>query len=300
MPDDLSPTLRRWDLGRALRQIRESQGKTIEQVSADLSELYATGFSAAKISRLETAKRGANPRDVRDLCEYYGVAPEERDRLMALAREVRSENVLQGVSEAYAEFVPLEATAQVVRTFEPMFVPGLLQTTEYYRAVIDDHSASGLDPDSSDDQYKALIRVRQERQRRLDGPSPPFLHAIIDENVLQRHVGSDAVMAAQLEHLAEMSSRPNITLRVVLASRGLYPGCDSAGFSMLEFGEGGPVREYVCHFDGLIGSVWAERGADKVRVARAFEYMETIACSAQDSRELIRAAMRRFMQSQGS
>lgn len=294
MPDDLSPTLRRWDLGRTLRRIRESQGKTIEQVSADLSEMYATGFSATKIGRLETAKRGANPRDVRDLCNYYGVNPEERDRLVMLARAARAENDLQGVPDAYAEFVPLEAMARVEHNYEPMFVPGLLQTIEYHRAAIDDYALSGLDSDSSDEKYKTLIHVRRERQRLLSKPDPLIYYAIIDENVLRRRVGSNAVMASQLEHLVEMSLRPNITLRVVPASRGVYPGCESAGLAMLEFDHGESTPDSVCMSEGFIATVWAERAADKARIRRTLKYIETIAFDVDQSRDFIIENKRRF------
>ena len=92
MPEDLSPTLRRWELADALRHIREDQNKTIDRVAQDLSELYRAGFSATKIGRLETGKNGANPRDVRDLCDYYAVDPDLRDRLIALAKDVRLDN----------------------------------------------------------------------------------------------------------------------------------------------------------------------------------------------------------------
>lgn len=115
MPPINAPTLRRWELGVALRKIREARNKTIEQVSHDLSEVYGMGFSPAKISRLENAKRGVNPRDVRDLCEYYGVSQAERDRLMQLAKDSREQERWQGLAEAYATFVALETIASRVR-----------------------------------------------------------------------------------------------------------------------------------------------------------------------------------------
>lgn len=292
MTSELSPTLRRWELGRALREIREAQGKTIEQVSADLSEAYTTGFSAAKISRLETGKRGANPRDVRDLCDYFGVDAVERDRLVGLAKAVRSETRLQGAREGYAEYVAIEARARAMRTYEPMFVPGLLQTLDYAKETFDSYAP--LDPDSSDERAKALIQVRLERQRRLEGPEPLTLNAIIDENVLHRLVGSTGVMAQQLRHLTVMSERPNISLRVIPAHRGLYPGCESSGFAMLELDESERIRENVCYVEGLVGPVWAESAADRERVAQTFEYLEGIALSVDLSREFINAAARRF------
>jgi transcriptional regulator with XRE-family HTH domain len=292
MTEELSPSLRRWELGRTLREIRETRGLTIEQVSAALSAIYTTGFSAAKISRLETGKRGANPRDVRDLCDYYGVDPEERDRLIGLAKAVRTETRLQGAREAYVEYVAVETRARTMRTYEPMFVPGLLQTVDYHRATFD--SFAPLDPTSSDDRAIALIQLRHERQRRLDGPEPLALNAIIDENVLNRVVGSEEVMALQLRHLTEMSERPNVTLRVIPQRCGVYPGCESSGFAMLELDETEHLKDNVCYLEGFVGPIWAESAADRARVARTFEHLERLALDEDTSRELIIAAEHRL------
>lgn len=294
MAGDLSPTMRRWDLGRALRQIRESQGKTIEQVSDDLLEKYQTGFSATKISRMETGKRGANPRDVRDLCDYYGVDQAEQSRLVELAKVVRGESRLQAVPDGYAEYLAIETHAQVLRNYEPMFVPGTFQTVEYHRAAIDAYSAAGFGPDSAHEESLGLIQIRVERQRRMTGPNALTVHSIIDENVVRRRVGSDATMAAQLDHLVELSLQPNITLRIVPAACGLYPGCESAGFSMLGFEESDSPNDTACYIEGLIGTLWAERAADLVFVSRIFENLKIIALGADDSRALIREAARAY------
>ena len=293
MTSDLSPTMRRWELGRALRQIRESQGKTIEQVSGDLSETYGTGFSATKISRMETGKRGANPRDVRDLCDYYGVSEVEQGRLFNLAKAVRSETHLQWAKVAYSEYVAIEAHARSLRCYEPMFVPGIFQTVEYHRATIDSYAPTGTRPDLGAD-YAALIQVRSERQRRLIGPNALIIHAIIDENTLHRQVGTAVVMAAQLDRLAALSTQTNITLRVVPTSHGLYPGCESAGFSMLELDADEPAEDNSCYIEGLIGPTWAERAVDRLYVSRVFAHLESIALCADESRERIKCAAREF------
>jgi transcriptional regulator with XRE-family HTH domain len=294
MTDELSPTLRRIDLGRALRAIRDSQGKTIEQVSADLSAMYSTGFSAAKISRIETAKRGINPRDVRDLCDYYDVAPDEKERLINLAKEAQADNHLQGVSDALAEYVALEKQARLVRIYEPMFVPGILQTADYQKASFDSYASAGIGPDSSSSYAKMMIRIRSERARLLSGPNPLNVFAIIDENVVRRCVGSPQVMARQLAHLIDVSAYSNITLRVISAACGLYPGSESAGMSLLEFGENESSHDEVCLLDGLVGSVWVERAADRTNITRILECLEGLALGVEESREIILAAARGF------
>lgn len=300
MSDSLPPALRRWELGQALRRIREAQRKTIETVAADLNAEFAAGFSPAKISRLETGKRGANPRDVRDLCVYYKVDPAERDRLVDLAKAVRNDNRLQGVSESYVEFMALEAQARMVRTYEPMFIPGLLQTVEYDRARFDGYAPAGLDPDSSTESSITRIELRTDRQKRLTAAQDSLIYkAVIDEGVLRRRVGSPAVMAAQLARLVEASRLPNVTIRVVPFSRGLYPGCESAGFALLDLDADETATDPVCFLEGLAGSVWAERVADRQRIATVFGYLEDIALSPDLSTDFIVEAAEAFGAAEG-
>ena len=294
VPDDLSPTLRRWELGGSLRQIRESEGKTIEQVAHDLSELYGGGFSAAKIGRLETGRRGANPRDVRDLCDYYAIDPAERDRLVALAKEVRLDNRLLSVDSSYAEFVALESIARSVRTYEPMVVPGLLQTADYYCAMFDSYARSGLHPERAGDGPQEHIEIRRQRQLRLAGSNALSLHAIVDESVLRRRTGSNEVMSAQLKHLIEMSNRTNISLKVIPSSVGFYPGCESFGFALLEYDQSEHVRENVCFVEGFVLSLWAEQTTERQNVADIYAYLESIALGADESCLLIEQVRRLY------
>lgn len=291
MSEHLLPTMQRWELGSVLRQIRERQNKTIDQVAQDLSELYGTGFSAAKIGRLETGKRGANPRDVRDLCDYYEITASERDRLVSLAKDVRQDNRLSGASSAAAEFFALESVAVAERNYEPMFIPGLLQTADYYRAMIDSYALAGRSPASTDESSRTKIEIRRQRQLRLGGDNAIRLHAIIDENVVRRRAGSDQVMAEQLAHLITMSHQPNITLRVVPLAAGLYPGCESSGFALLEYDENGPGSENTCLIQGIVSAVWAEHAADRLHIAAMFEFLERISLSPNKSRELVNSVI---------
>jgi transcriptional regulator with XRE-family HTH domain len=299
MSERISPTLRRWELGRALRTIREERGLTIEQVSRDLSEQFTAGFSSSKISRLETGRRGVSPRDVRDLCTYYGVDAAETARLMDLAKGSRLENRLAGAREGYEEYVALETMAHTLRNYETTFVPGLLQTADYTREIINDYAKAGLDPDSSDGTSVKLLQIREERKARLYGPKPIFLDSIVDENVLRRCVGSRQIMRAQLEHMITLSSRKNVRLRVVPAARGNYPGCESSGFALLEFDPDESRSDEIAsgkaiYIEGLIGPVWAERSADRVRVSRTFEYLTVICLDDDASREFIRSELLSF------
>jgi hypothetical protein len=286
LPDPAAPTLQRLALGAELRRIRESHGKTIEQASRELSERLGPGFSTAKISRLETAKRGITQRDVRDLCEYYGVAARERDRLIAMAKASRG-NRLQGITEALGEYVALESIASAVYAYESMVVPGLLQTPAYSRAVAAGMAglAAGdvpVGPEVLDEQ----IDVRATRQKRLQPPERLRYHAIMDENVVRRRVGDEQVMAEQLRHIAAVSEYPNVTIRIVPMDAGAYPGFESAGFSVLEFPRE-TLRQSVCFLEGAVGALWAEREADRRRIIRIFAYMQDIALDPDGTRALL-------------
>jgi transcriptional regulator with XRE-family HTH domain len=289
VPDAATLTLQRLMLGAELRHLRENRGMTIEQVSQELSEKLGSGFSTAKISRLETAKRGITLRDVRDLCDYYEVHEPERDRLVAMAKASRG-NRLQGINEALSEYVALESIASGVYAYESMFIPGLLQTADYFRAIRAGMAdlASGTLPDS-DAQFEEKLAVRAKRQQRLKPPDSLRLYAVVDENVIRRHVGPPHVMAAQLRHVAEVSSYPNVTVRVVPIAAGAHPGFESAGFSILEFAEE-TRRSPACFVEGAVGALWAEREADRQRMGRVFHHLESLALDADASRAMIDAA----------
>jgi transcriptional regulator with XRE-family HTH domain len=292
MPSINAPTLRRWELGVALRRIRESRGKTIEQVSHDLSEAYGMGFSPAKISRLENAKRGVNPRDVRDLCEYYSVDQVECDRLMQLAKDSRGQDRWQGLAEAYGTFIALETIAVRARAYESMYVPGLLQTKEYSQTVesIEVPGARAETPPSR--RIEDRVALREQRQQRVHSDDALELHVVIDENVLRRVVGSPEVMTAQLAHLVEVSRLPNVTLQVKPIADGLYPGSEASSFTLLDFRREESMPEDVCYVEGILGTMWVERPADLEHINLIYSHLQNTALSPSDTRRFISAVLR--------
>ncbi len=291
MPDTsgpaLLPTLDRIRLGAELRRLREAADKTIEEVSRELSDQLGPGFSPTKLSRLETGKRPANQRDVRDLCLYYGAAPEELDRLVGLAKSSRVQNRWQGLTEAYAEYMALESIAGGARVYESMLVPGLMQTPEYSQAVAVGNAFERTATAGEGDDMDIKIDIRLARQQRLRDRPALRLHAIIDENVIRRGIGGPEVMSRQLRHMSEVSRLRNVVLQVVPISHGAYPGIESAGFSMLDFAPGVHAQDYVCFLEGILGAVWAERESERLRLVRVFEYMEGVALSPSDTRDLL-------------
>src|SRR5690606_22910693 len=204
------PTALRILLGSQLRRLREAKGISREEAG------HLIRGSESKISRMELGRVGFKERDVADLLTLYGVEDEEARasvmELVAKANEPgwwhRFNDLLPSWFQAY---VGLEEAASRIRTYEVQFIPGLLQTKEYARAVIT-AGAAGI----SAHEIARRVDLRMERQRVLDKDRDgPFFWAVIDEAALRRPIGGVDVMRAQIEHLLELMRRPNITIQVI-------------------------------------------------------------------------------------
>jgi transcriptional regulator with XRE-family HTH domain len=275
-----SPTVRRRELGALLRLLRAEAGMTVEQVADRLL------VSSSKISRLEMGRRGANARDIRDLCDIYGITdPARRQHLMELAHEGRDQAWWQPFDLPYATYVGLEAAATEISDFEPGVFPGLLQTPEYARAVHE-----GALPRLSAEVIDQRIEVRHTRQLALSRDDPPQLAAIVDEAVLHRVIGGPQVMAQQLAHVIEAVQRANITVQVMPYSVGAHPALDST-FILLEFAPPVPGVVYV---EGLVGQIYLERPPDVQRYKQIYANLATIAMSPQQSLEFMAKAQMHF------
>jgi transcriptional regulator with XRE-family HTH domain len=221
------PTVLRILLGAQLRRLREAAGVTRGDAG------YRIRASESKISRMELGRVGFKERDVSDLLELYGVAEaSERETLLALARDANTpgwwNQYRDLVPTWFQPFVGLEEAASLIRTYEVQFIPGLLQTKEYARAVI------SLDTGATGAEIDRRASLRMARQRLLTRPDPPKLWAIIDEAALRRPIGGDDVMRAQLEALIEATKLTNVTLQVLPFTAG---GHSAAGgmFTILRF-----------------------------------------------------------------
>jgi len=279
-----SPTVRRRELASALRRRRLAKGLTVEQVAELLM------CSASKISRMETAQRTATLRDVRDLCEIYGVSDEaERDRLMTLARQAKEQGWWQSFDLPYSTYIGLEAEAAAVKDFDSAVVPGLLQTADYARALygapLPEPSIPVLTPELIDQQVSARLR-RQDLLSRAGERGELQLHAVMDEAVLHRVIGSPAVMDYQLARLIEMSRERNVTIQIVPYSAGAHPALDST-FNILEFADGAPSIVYV---EGLVGKIYLERPDEVERYVKVFDQLSDMALPPGPSAEMMSAA----------
>ncbi len=208
------PTVLRILLGTQLRRLRTEKGISREDAG------YEIRASHAKISRLELGQVSFKERDVADLLTLYGVTdPEERESLVALARQANNPGWWHKYSDVlpswFEVYVGLEEAASIIRSYELQFVPGLLQTEEYARAVV--MLGHG---DAPGDEIERRVALRMKRQRRLTEPGAPKLWAVVDEAALHRPLGGTGAMRRQIEHLIDMATLPNVTLQIVPFAKG--------------------------------------------------------------------------------
>jgi len=203
----------RRELGALLRSLREGSELTTEQAAGLL------GFSRSKLSRLEHGRRGASEADTLRLCELYQVDDEQRWRLIELAAEGKQRAWWRSYGLPYSDYVGLEEAASSINDYGLAIVPGLLQTSDYARAMVR-AGVQAWEPKVVEERVEARI-ARQ--QRLLLSDTGPRFEAILDESVLHRIVGSPAVMLAQLKRLLEISVLPRVSVQVVRYEAGAVP-----------------------------------------------------------------------------
>ncbi|MFI9821424.1 helix-turn-helix domain-containing protein [Streptomyces sp. NPDC052013] len=206
-----APTLLKMLVGVQLAGFREDAGLAQDQAAR------AVGFSAAKLSRIESGKgrRPPTEADVRKLLQLYGTDDYEASVLLKLLQRAGEPGWWQRydkrlMPEWFDRLVGLQEAAATIRTFEIQYVPGLLQTAAYTRAVVE----RGL-PNAPASEVQRRVELRMRRAELLSRAGAPQLWAVIDESVLLRVLGSPEVMREQLEHLVRMAERPNVTVQIV-------------------------------------------------------------------------------------
>jgi len=204
-----SPTVRRRRLAAELRGIRESMGKSGDAVAAALK------WSPSKISRYERARTGLRPREVERLLDYYKITGPRRDLLLGLAEDAAQkgwwEEYADTLSEDYQQFIGLEHEATSMAIWHVDVVTGLFQTEAYSRHIISSYSR--VEP-VAPGMIGRQVRVRMQRQQVLAREGLQ-LNVVLDESILKRRIGDEAVMYEQLQHLAREAARPNISLQIL-------------------------------------------------------------------------------------
>ncbi|POM23729.1 hypothetical protein BTM25_23500 [Actinomadura rubteroloni] len=278
------PTVLRILLGNKLRRLREDRGISTEQAG------YEIRGSHSKISRMELGRVGFKERDVADLLTLYGVEDQaERSSLLELAREANTPgwwhqygDVLAGWFETY---LGLEEAASLLRSYELQFMPSLLQTEDYARAVI----RLGFPDASEEEDIDPRIHLLMTRQRRFTEPGAPTLWTVVDEGVLRRPLGGRAVLRRQIEHLLELSELPNVTLQVVPFNAG---GHAAAGgpFTILRFAE--PGLSDVVFLEQLTSALYLDKPSDVDTYMRAMNHLCITAARPDDSIVFLRDILR--------
>jgi hypothetical protein len=224
------PTVLRILLGAQLRRLRESSGVTREGAGWEIRA------SESKISRMELGRVGFKERDVADLLTLYGVTvPEEREALLKLARDANSPGWWHRYTDVlptwFQAYLGLEAAASLIRTYEVQFVPGLLQTRDYARAVVllgHGRAAAG--------EIERRVELRMQRQHLLRRENPPQLWVVLDEAALRRPIGGPEVMRGQVEALIEATKSSHVRLQVIPFAAGGHAAAGGA-FTILRFGD---------------------------------------------------------------
>ena len=281
MPDQGSQTVRRRRLAAELRRLRERAGLTGDEAAATLN------WSGSKISRIELNRIGVKRDDLDKLLDLYKVESPYREELQALASESsktgRLRAVVAGLPTDYAEYVSAEDEARSIWNWEPLIVPGLLQTEDYTRAVMAGYQSMFRIPPGDAERRIVLRRMRQQLLTR----EPPLqLSFVIDESVLRRRFGSNSAMHGQLLRVTEVSEMSNVDIRI-LPLGGEHPTTPAA-FSYMQFPQvhDVPLRDIVS-IEHLTGSYELEDEEQTFRYRVTFEGLLEKSLDPSESRDLI-------------
>ncbi|QHC22303.1 helix-turn-helix domain-containing protein [Streptomyces sp. GS7] len=277
-------TVPRRQLGRYLRDLRNRARLTVRTASRKLE------WSEAKLWRIESGQTSLRSLDVEAMCKIYGAPAELTTALMGLAKETKA----RGWWHAYGDVIPegfdlyigLEEAASQLDWYESDLMPGLLQTDDYAKAIISaDH------PDESADEIDSRVNLRIARQILITRTTePPTLNVALNEAVLRHSIGGCDVMAEQLNHLAEVSELPNVTIKVVPFGAGLHHGVMTGQFTILRFplnGEGRPSEPPTVYRDGYTGALYLDKQHEAERYTAAFQDIWEKALDEQASKDLI-------------
>lgn len=272
-----TPSVARRRLRAALVSARQAAGLKQEQVAA------AMEWSLSKVIRIEKGPTRITTNDLRPLLRLYKVTnPDRVEELVAIAKAARERSWWDSykplLADEVIEYFDYEAAASVVRNFQPLVVPGLLQTEEYARAMIP--QTAGLPESSRIDSQAKLVKIRMGRQELLDQTDAPRLFFILDEPVIRRLVGTTELMRRQVLHLIDAASKPQLTIQVLPFTAGLTFGMDGP-FVILELP--GPPDEHVVYLESARGHFIRQSEAEISSYREAFERLRKLALNPSDS-----------------
>ncbi|MGW7419079.1 helix-turn-helix domain-containing protein [Streptomyces sp. NPDC054813] len=271
-----APTVLRMILGRRLQDMRLGAGISLEDAAK------ALGVKTLTIRRLEKAEVALKPLYVEKLLETFGADRQEIDEFVDLAEQANEpgwwHSYRDVVPSWFTAYVSLETSAKTLRTYEPQYVTGLLQTPDYARAVL----RGGL-PNGSEEELVRRVELRLRRQSLLEREDAPTLWVVMEEAVLHRAVGSPEVMREQIERLLDVSQLAHVSLDIVPFAAGAHVGA-CAPFTYFRFEE--PELPDIVYSELLSASVYLDQRADVVAHLEAHSRMALLT-SSEDSRALL-------------
>jgi transcriptional regulator with XRE-family HTH domain len=273
------PTVLRIVLGSQLRSLRQAREISREDAGK------AIRASHAKISRMELGRVRVKERDLSDLLDLYGVhADTDRAAYFSMAKQAMQpgwwHQYSDVIEEWFVQHVGLEEAAAMIRTYEVQFLPGLLQTEDYARAVI----RLGH-PDASASRVERLVELRKARQRLLERPDAPRLWAVVDEAALRRPFGGPDVMREQLEYLLHVTELPNVTLQVARFHVSHHAAAGTP-VTILRFPEADLPD--VVYLEQLTSAVYLDKQDDVDQYALIMERLCTSADTPQETTRFLR------------
>ncbi|MFG2268881.1 helix-turn-helix domain-containing protein [Streptomyces chartreusis] len=273
-----APTVGQVVLGKRLQELREASGLGREEAARALR------VTAATVRRMETAEVALKIPYVQVLLETYGVPEDEAEAFVSLAEEANQPGWWQRYHDVlpdwFSLYVSLEGAARIVRSYEPHFVPGLLQTEAYARAVLRAGTIGQTGPET----IERHVSLRMERQRLLERQDPPHLWVIMDETVLLRPVSDGEVMREQLDKLLEFAERDRVTLQIAEFASGPHPGT-YAPFTLFRFAE--PELPDMVYTEYLSGALYLDSRKEVAAHLEVLDHMSTAAASAERTKKIL-------------
>jgi transcriptional regulator with XRE-family HTH domain len=260
-------------LGMVLRRLRDQSGLTADKVSAQI------GLSPSWIYRAETGTRGLKRDDLLSLLTAYAVDRSLRNAMLKLHDDAQKPDFLDrgDLHEDLQKWISFELDATRIRNYEPLLVPGLMQTFPYASAVI-----AAADPGLTEEEVGDRVAARIARQSLLRGANPPRLDVILHEAALRQRVGGAKVMREQLGYLIEVAARPGITVRVIPARTGAHTGMNGP-FVIMDYAE----LPSIVHLENKVASLYLDEAADVKTYKLAYDGLVEVAHSPERSVALI-------------
>ena len=281
-----APTVGQVVLGKRLQELREASGLSREEAARVLRVASAT------VRRMEMAEVALKIPYVQVLLDTYGVAEEETSAFVRLAEDANQPGWWQRFHDVlpdwFSLYVSLEGAARVIRSYEPHFVPGLLQTEAYAREVMEAGTIGQTVPET----IERHVSLRMERQRLLERDDPPHLWVIMDETVLRRPVSvRSEVMRDQLDRLLEYAERDRVTLQLAEFAAGPHPGT-YAPFTLFRFAE--PELPDMVFTEYLTGALYLDSRREVAAHLEVLDHMTARAASAQRTGKLLQECRERL------